>query len=322
LEFLVADFNNDGKPDVASSSGGFLFTNRGDGSFDGPARFNTGGRLAIGDVNRDGTNDLLLFRLSGDAGNLFFIPNTARCLAANTAASVSAASYKSDGLAPDSIAALFGSNLTIETQTANSLPLPTTLAGTSLKLKDSFGIEYFAPLFFVSPGQINYAIPPGVAPGAALLTVLKSDGTTATGTLPIATVAPGLFTADATGTGYPSAVVLRVKADGSQSFEPVATFDQAQNKFVPRPIDLGPETDQIFLLLFGTGIRGRSSLDKVVVKIGGVDAPVLYAGQQGDFVGLDQVNLRLPRSLAGLGDAGITLTVEGKPANLVSIRIK
>jgi uncharacterized protein (TIGR03437 family) len=49
---------------------------------------------------------------------------------------------------------------------------------------------------------------------------------------------------------------------------------------------------------------------------------VLYAGQQGDFVGLDQVNLRLPRSLAGLGDAGITLTVEGKPANLVSIRIK
>lgn len=38
-------------------------------------------------------------------------------------------------------------------------------------------------------------------------------------------VAPALFTADASGRGLAAALVLRIKADNSQSFEPVARFD-------------------------------------------------------------------------------------------------
>ena len=49
--------------------------------------------------------------------------------------------------------------------------------------------------------------------------------------------------------------------------------------------------------MFGTGLRGRTSLEAVKLKIGGIDAPVAYVGAQGDFAGLDQVNVLLPRSL-------------------------
>ena len=106
------------------------------------------------------------------------------------------------------------------------------------------------------------------------------------------------------------------------SFEPVARFDQTQNKFVAIPIDLGPETDQVFLLLFGTGIRFRSALSAVSAKIGGVDVQVTFAGAQGSFVGLDQVNASLSRSLAGRGEVDVSLSVDGQAANTLKAGIK
>ncbi len=121
--------------------------------------------------------------------------------------------------------------------------------------------------------------------------------------------------------GYP-AIALRIKADGSQSYEPVAQFDAAQGKVVAVPIDLGSETDQVFLLLFGTGIRLRSALSGVSTRIGGADAQVVFAGAQGEFVGLDQVNARLPRSLIGRGEVDILLTVDGQAANLARVSIR
>jgi uncharacterized protein (TIGR03437 family) len=124
------------------------------------------------------------------------------------------------------------------------------------------------------------------------------------------------------GEGVAAAVALRVKGDSSLSYEPVARFDPSQNRFVAVPIDLGPETDQVILSLFGTGIRFRATLASVSAKIDGVDAPVLYAGEQGGFVGLDQINLRLPRSLIGRGEIDVVLIVDNKTANTVKIDIQ
>jgi len=76
------------------------------------------------------------------------------------------------------------------------------------------------------------------------------------------------------------------------------------------------------LVLFATGLRYRSSVAAVSGTIGDVSAQVLYAGAQGGFSGLDQVNLLIPRSLAGRGDVIVTLTVDGQPANNVQINIK
>ncbi len=101
----------------------------------------------------------------------------------------------------------------------------------------------------------------------------------------------------------------------------MARFDGAQNKYVPSPIDLGAEGDQVVLLLFGTGIRGRSSLEKVTVRVGGVDTPVSYAGAQG-LAGLDQINVALPRSLAGRGEVDVILSTDEQIANTVRINIQ
>jgi uncharacterized protein (TIGR03437 family) len=236
--------------------------------------------------------------------------------------STSAASYETSALASESIVAAFGSELATTTSAASGAPLPVTLAGTTVTITDSVGTEHAAPLFFVSPNQINYLIPPAAATGPALVKVAREDGVGSFGTMLIEPVTPGLFTADASGQGLAAAVALRVKADGSQTWEPVVRFDPAQNRIVATPIDLGSVTDQVFLILFGTGIRFRSDLTTVSAKIGGVDAEVLYAGEQGGFVGLDQVNIRLPRSLAGRGEVDVALTVDGKPANIVRVSIR
>jgi uncharacterized protein (TIGR03437 family) len=250
------------------------------------------------------------------AGQSFIVAQAERV------ASVSSASYRRLGLASESIAAAYGTALATSVQTATSIPLPTTLAGTTIKVRDVTGVELFAPLFFVSPGQINFLMPPGIAPGTATISVTNDSGGTATGAVLNDSVAPGLFTANADGQGVPAAVVLRVKADGSQSFEPLASLDPQQNRLVPSPIELGPPGEQVFLLLFGTGLRGRSSLAAAKVTFGGEAGQVSFAGAQGDLVGLDQVNVAVPRALAGRGVVNLLLTVDDRVANTVQINIK
>jgi uncharacterized protein (TIGR03437 family) len=234
---------------------------------------------------------------------------------------VSAASFIGGVFAPDSIVAAFGPNLAPAAETAAVTPLPTTLQGVRVTVKDNPGVERLAPLFFVSPGQVNFLLPAGTAPGKAVVTLTQAETTGPGATILIDRVAPGLFSADATGGGLAAALVVRVKADGSQVFEPVIQLD-GSGKPVAAPIDLGPEGEQVFLILFGTGWRGASPGALVRAKIGGADAPVSYAGPQGSFVGEDQLNLQIPRSLAGRGNVPVTVTVEGRIVNAVGIVIR
>jgi uncharacterized protein (TIGR03437 family) len=53
-----------------------------------------------------------------------------------------------------------------------------------------------------------------------------------------------------------------------------------------------------------------------------VTVPVLYAGAQNVYPGLDQVNVQLSGSLRGLGTADLILTVDGQAANTVRIAIQ
>jgi uncharacterized protein (TIGR03437 family) len=73
---------------------------------------------------------------------------------------------------------------------------------------------------------------------------------------------------------------------------------------------------------YGTGIRGRSDLSKVVVTIGGISVNVLYAGPQNTYVGLDQINVELPQSLAGAGLVNINTTIDGVAANTLKVKIQ
>lgn len=241
---------------------------------------------------------------------------------ASPVASVSAASFLGAELAPDSIIAAFGVNMATSVEVAATSPLPTMLAGTKVVVKDSAGVERLAPLFFVAPTQVNYLMPPGTANGVASVTVTSGDNKISLGAPLIASVAPGLFTANSSGVGIPAANIFRLKANGEQSTEPLSRLDSATNQIVPIPIDLGPEGEQVFVILFGSGIKGNTGLSAVNVKIGGTDCEVLYAGETPGFFGLDQCNVRIPRSLDRRGDVDVVLTVNGKIANTVRINIK
>ena len=210
---------------------------------------------------------------------------------------VSSASYGGTALATEEIAVAFGSGMASATAVATATPLPTVMGGTSIKVRDSAGTERLAPLFFVSPNQINFQIPTGTANGAATVRVFINTGVASTGTVQIAAVAPGLFSADASGRGLAAGNVIRQKANNTQSWEIIGQYDTQQGKFVAVPVDLGAETDQLFLILYGTGLRKHSGLINIKATIGGANAEVLFAGSQGSFDGLDQVNLKIPRSL-------------------------
>lgn len=271
--------------------------------------------------------DEIVARESADPAGAGVLPlasaNAAATIAGSAIAFLSAASFAGGPiLAPDSIVASFGLDLAAATEAASVLPLPTSLAGTTVTVTDSAGAQLPAPLFFVSPNQVNYLLPAAAADGIATVTIRNRDGVASTGLIRIAPVAPGLFSANANGLGIAAAYVLRVAADGSQRTEEIIRFDSTTNRFVAVPIEFGPAGDRLFLVLFGTGLRKRSALENATASIGGLSLPVGFAGPQGSLAGLDQVNLELPRSLAGRGEVNVLLSLDGVPANLVQVQFK
>jgi uncharacterized protein (TIGR03437 family) len=285
----------------------------------------TAGNFIIGDaiINADaapGARNLIVTangQRSVIAGGLEIIGT-----AAATVSVVSAADFKTS-LAQESIAAAFGVNLATGNATATTTPLPTTLGGTTVRLRDSLGNTLSAPLFFVSPTQINYQLPPGLQPGSITITITNGAGQVATGTLQLTTVAPGLFSMLGNGSGPAAATVLRVKPNGAQSFEPAVRLDTATNRFVTVPIDLSSTTDQVYLVLFGTGLRFRTALIGVGVTVGGLSQAVVFAGKQGGQVGLDQINVLLNRNgLAGRGEVDVSASVDGRSTNVVRVNLR
>ncbi len=235
---------------------------------------------------------------------------------------VSGASYTlGSAVAPGSIVSGFGEALAASTDWAAGLPLPTTLAGTTVTVTDSAGVSRPAQLFYIIPAQIGYVIPEGSATGPAKL-MLASGGLTVTGVISIQPVAPGLFAANADGRGAPAGLVVSVAPDLTQTWQPLAQCGTLQGSCVPAAIDLGPAGTETVLVLYGTGIRGRSSLAAVTATIGGVAATVDYAGPQPEYVGLDQVNVRIPQALAGAGQVELRINVDGKPANPLLVHIR
>ena len=222
------------------------------------------------------------------------------------------------GAAPGSLQGLFGERLALETAAASELPLPEALGGVHIEIIDSTGAARAARLLYVSPEQINFLTPDKAVPGAAVLQLTLGGAEPVELALPIGAVAPGLFSADGTGEGVGAITALRVGADGSRSTPAVFRYDVAAGRVVGVPLDLGPEGDRAFLTLFGTGIRGAGGAAAVRAMIGGSQAPVLFAGTQGGFAGLDQVNIGpLPRSLAG--EVNVVVTAAGITSNIVTI---
>ncbi|MCB1021345.1 MAG: CotH kinase family protein [Acidobacteria bacterium] len=236
---------------------------------------------------------------------------------------VNAAGFTLGPVAPGSGVSLFAEGVAASTLVADTVPLPATLGGVSLRVVDSAGAEHAAPLYFVSATQVNFFLPEGVASGRAALTLVKQDGSALSGDLLVGPVSPGLFTANATGQGVGLFAAVRADSNGAQTTLAVFEYDASMQAFVPVPISLGGTGDQVYLVAYGTGFRGRSSLTNVVVEIDGDEVPVAFAGDQTEYVGLDQLNVGpLPSGLAGAGEVEVSITVDGVRGNTVVIAIE
>lgn len=215
--------------------------------------------------------------------------------AVTNAASFAPMNVTGHALAPGSMATIFGSNLASGTAIADGAALSTILGGTSVTAK---GV--LAPLFYVSPGQINFQVPsstvtdsgPGLTYGQAPVIVTTGAGVSDPVNAGTYENSPGIFTLNATGCGQ--AAVLNVAPDGTVS------LNSPSNSASPGD----------WISVFGTGIGivysappdGRpapgSPLTQSEVVFGawldGVSANTRFMGRAPGLVGVDQLNAWIP----------------------------
>jgi len=221
----------------------------------------------------------------------------------------SAAAPLSSGFASDETVSIF--NISgLSGDTTSTLPLGTSLGGVSVTITDSTGASKQALIYgvYASAGQINLVLPSGLAAGQAKVTITLPGGNTASANITVASTAPAIYSAAMNGKGTFAGQIVYVHPDGSQTLVSSAS---------PVTFNSG---DQVFLSLYGTGIRHYSS--GVTATVNNVSVPALAVAQP-DYPGLDQINLGpLPASLAGAGTVNIVITVDGQAANPVTVTIQ
>ncbi|MBV9507530.1 MAG: hypothetical protein JO323_21255, partial [Acidobacteriia bacterium] len=214
------------------------------------------------------------------------------------------------------IASLFGI-AGLSGNTTGTFPLGTSLAGVSVNVTDSAGTPRAALLYGVygSANQINLVIPAGTALGPAVVSVTLPGGVVITTAVNVVNIVPGIYAASDTGQGIYAGQVTYAHKDGTQTVVQSGSFNGAS--FSPIPINLSTPGDQVYLVLYATGLRHGASL---TAAVNGAAIPVAFFGAQSVNPGLDQINLGpLPASLAGAGQANIVVTVDGQAANTVTV---
>ena len=195
-------------------------------------------------------------------------------------------------LAPDSIAVAAGGALANSTRQSQKLPngtFPTNVEGTTVTVNGRA-----AQIFYVSPGQVNFLVPPQTEIATADVVVTNSENFASRGTLTIVHAAPGVFAKSGDGSG--PGVIL--------------DSDTLQEE----PFD--PTDGNLRLIVFATGAR-NASLTAVVLG-GRVVSPEGIVASP-DMPGLDEINVRVPRDLRGVGTVDMFVQSDGRASNSVAV---
>jgi uncharacterized protein (TIGR03437 family) len=319
---VVGDLNGDGKLDAifgygAGIDGNYYFVSvclgNGDGTFQPAFEIGAGespSSVALGDFSGDGKPDLATANESSNNVTALINQGSGVFLTAVSAAGLTGP------VAPESLASLFGPLPASGKESADPQALPTTLAGITIKVRDSLGTERLAPLLYASPAQANFQIPAGTAPGDAAITV-TGGGTSLGGFAQVENTAIAIFNG---GFDDPFVFAVRIEPDGTQT--PVRMYSICSMGNCDPSGEIALDDRPVYLSLVGTGIRNRTALSSVTCTIGGVSVPVEYAGPAPGFTGLDQVNLRLTKGLPLSDSDPLILSVDGRPANQLYISIK
>ena len=303
----IADLNRDGFPDILS--GNSILLGKGNREFypsvplvapsltcqirpGSPCQSTA--LLAVADLNGDGLPDLIYAwsQLSGDLINTsydlsiyVYINDSPGSGLLNTGV---VAPTGTSPVATQSIVSAYGVGLAAVTET--SVFGNDTLGGIRVHVG-----EQLAKLFYVSPSQINFALPPSVLPWYNFPSIsIEHVGKqyVAEGLVVATTrVAPAFFSAN--GSDLALATAVRILPTGDRQNVPV--FSCMGESCKPIPIDLS--TGDVYLTLYGTGFSGFPTRDQFgMANRMDCGLPVTFSGSQGQFPGLDQLNLYLPPS--------------------------
>jgi len=239
----------------------------------------------------------------------------------NTPAGVSASSSASLGvvtISSQEIVTLQSAG--IVAQSASAQPPASSLGGASVQITDSSGKTQAAQLFASGPGALEILTPAGMAAGAAKITVVQNGSPTLTGSSTVANSSPSIFSMNLDGAGVAAADALLYSNSGKITSETVASCDPSTPRScLPSPLPESGSSGTLYVELYGTGIRGASS---VLCYVAGQSVPVLYAGPQFQYLGLDQINISIPAALAGTGTARLYVLADGVYSNTVTLSLE
>jgi uncharacterized protein (TIGR03437 family) len=198
--------------------------------------------------------------------------------------------------APGGVLTIFGSNLADATWAASVVPLPVQQSGFSVTIGG-----FNAPLYYVSPGQLNVQIPYETPVNQPTVLTVNNNGRTSTTTLTVTAAAPGLFT-DVNGAIVPTATVARggiivLYLTGVGAVSPAMATGAAPA--AGTPVAQLPVPVQATTVSIGGVATGAGS--------------ILFDGIPTNLVGVAQINLRIPAN-APLGVQPIVVAIGGVPS--------
>jgi uncharacterized protein (TIGR03437 family) len=216
------------------------------------------------------------------------------------------------GMAPGMITTIFGVHLSNASGIvgASQIPLPSQLLGASVSVGG-----FTAPMFNIvdinGNEQISFQTPWEIATESTAGVVVTNNGHVSAA-VPVAVVAanPGVFTTDGTtgvilhGVGNQLITASSPAAKG----EVVVIYATGLGAVSPTPAD-------------GAATGASQTAATATVAIGGIAGGVQYAGMAPGFVGLYQVNVQIPSSVAS-GNESVVITINGQTSKTVTMAVQ
>ncbi|HEU0119491.1 MAG TPA: IPT/TIG domain-containing protein [Bryobacteraceae bacterium] len=210
-------------------------------------------------------------------------------------------------LAPGSLFSIFGSSLALNTQSAAALPLSNNLGGASVTIGGKQ-----APLVYVSPTQINAQVPYETPVGQNVPVVVTVNGTASPAVnVTVSNAAPGIFQF-----GQKRAVVQNADYTVNNTDNPAA----ANSYVIAYLTGSGPVDNPVPSGAAAPAEPLARPQGPVTATIADMPADVAFGGLTPSFVGLMQVNLKVPNLQPGTYP--LVITVNGEKSNAAMVTIQ
>jgi uncharacterized protein (TIGR03437 family) len=259
----------------------------------------------------------------GDTGNNRVLHFLKAVAVVNSATFQSGVPVASGGLA-----ALFGKEMATTEETTTGAPWPTSLAQREVVIND----EIRSPLQYLSSTQVNFQIPSSAPLGLDRIAVRLSDTgeLVAGGTLAISASSPGLFTSTQNGTGQAAAVNqdgrINTAANPAAKGSVIVLYGTGQGQVSPPvPDAMAAPSSPLSSTVTVPTTDGRAcvtSQPAMCVAIGSTFGEVQYSGLTPGYVGLWQINVKIPADSPVGNAVPVRVLINGVPSNVVGIAIR